>query len=501
MHIISIALLLFLSLYFNANVFAQTPVDCADIIDNLREFGSDVQTTGSVPGTGDTMNYLVVGNPNASEAIVYIPGTNSIIPDWPVQLFTNLTSSPNLKHKFPNAQNSLCSEYILIFIDFPGVAGSTLTTTLSFDSVSQDISHAIESAISDFGLTINKVHVYGWSLGSLTALRFAEDNPGNLPLGTLFLSGTKPGGTADGNISGCVGEAWDLLETDKRINLERNIVRLMFPYENQLPYNGQSDKCSRIDKITDNPNVELSPCNTQNGCSTTPCSSEEMCGRTLESFIINRATGSKWEGGVPASVYNQQRALDKSYDACSCFPDDDNCFCSNNTMNFTPDDGSTCNCDKFAPNHARCFPLTDPTSSILGCSELSSSEGIVVFNAKEDIFIQWLYGFYLAAGYNNEASGFAKFINYDIDQGLQAGHGLPLQAPSWMQDKIYDHLKGSSECDVFDVLFEGSQDGVPTVELKRSVPTISQIGLISLACILGFLAVFTIHRRSGTREN
>lgn len=389
MNLGSIAASALLLLALSVNLHAQTPVECSDIVDNLREFQNQVRTTSAVPGTGDTMNYLVVGNSGASEAIVFIPGTNSIIPDWPVQLFTNLTSSPNLKHKFPNAEDSLCSEYILIFIDFPGVAGSTLSAKLSFETVSEDISHAIKSAESEFGLTLNTIHLYGWSLGSLTALRFAENNPDSLPLGTLFLSGTKPGGGADGNISGCVGQAWDLLEKDKNAELEKTIVQLMFPYHNQRPYNGKTDRCSSINEDTFEPNVRLKRCTIENDCTTTPCDAQEMCGRVIESFVSNRDSGSKWSGGVPASVYNEQRALDKSYDTCSCFPGDENCSCPSFSFNTTAKDGGPCECDILNPNHAVCFPLF---SSKYGCSDLSNATDMVVFNAKEDIFIQWLYG-------------------------------------------------------------------------------------------------------------
>ena len=492
MYISTVAVSLCLFLAFSVNLHAQTPVECSDIVDSLREFQSEVRTTGPVPGTGDTMNYLVVGNPFVNEAIVFIPGTNSIIPDWPVQLFTNTSSSPQLKNKYPNADNSLCSDYVLIFIDFPGVAGSTLSSKLSFESVSKDISYAIQSAELEFGLAIDTVHVYGWSLGSLTALRFAESNPDSLPLGTLFLSGTKPGGGADGNISGCVGQAWNLLETDKNAELEQTIVRLMFPYQDQKPYNGKTDRCSSINETTFKPNVTLSGCSLKNNCMTTPCDAEEMCGRVVESFVSNRAQGSKWAGGVPANVYNEQRGLDKSYDTCSCFPGDEKCSCPSFSFSTTAKDGGPCMCNKINPNHAVCFTLF---SSNFGCLQLSNARDMVVFNAKEDIFIQWLYGFYLTTGYNFPFQNYATFINYDIDQGLQAGHGLPLQAPSWMQDKMYDHLQGNSIGDIHDQLFSDSENGFPNIALLISnVPALNLIGLIILAGILGVIALIAIRK-------
>lgn len=101
-----------------------------------------------------------------------------------------------------------------------------------------------------------------------------------------------------------------------------------------------------------------------------------------------------------------------------------------------------------------------------------------------------LYGFYLTTGYNYPFQNFAKFINYDIDQGLQAGHGLPLQAPSWMQDKMYDHIKGNSIGDIHDELLSNSQNGFPNIALLiRNVPTLNVAGLIILAVVLGVFAL------------
>ena len=170
-------------------------------------------------------------------------------------------------------------------------------------------------------------------------------------------------------------------------------------------------------------------CNFTTECTTTPCSAQEMCARTIETYTDNRDSSSKWSGGVPNSVYVQQRDISMSYSTCWCFPGDKDCSCGS-ASGLTADDGGVCRCDKIAPNAARCFDSSGQNG--FGCSTLSNVENIVIFNGKEDLFVQWLAGFYLAVGENKESSGFAQFINYDNDQNIQAGHGLPFQAPAWM---------------------------------------------------------------------
>lgn len=420
------------------------------------------------------MNYLVVGNQHAREAILYIPGTFGILPDWPVQLFTNSTSSPNLLLEYPKAENSLCSEYALIFIDYPGVGGSQLGGTLSFENISHDISQVLSEVARVYGIKIGQLHIFGFSLGSLTALKFASYNFSHTPIGTLFLSGTKPGGGADGNISGCVEEAWDQLETVDNDLLELTVNRLLFPYVNQIPYNGESDACNSINTFYQ-PNVTLKSCNTLGFCDSTPCSQEEMCGRNVDLNVDNRLSGSKWEGGVPNSVYLQERDLDTSYDNCTCFPDHSNCTCKSADPNFNPNDGGVCKCLQTASNIAQCFSKI-PDSG-LGCADLTTTRNILVFNAKEDLFIQWLYGEYLVQGYNEIKSGFSELVNYDKDQEIQAGHGLTFQAPAWLQDKMYEKIKSSSP---------------PST---GSIPTLSEWGLIAMAGILGIVGFMVIRRR------
>jgi len=213
----------------------------------------------------------------------------------------------------------------------------------------------------------------------------------------------------------------------------------MFPYESQKPYNHRHDRCRKIDG-TYRPNVRLKPCEVlADSCSTTPCSPEEMCGRADMRFITNRLPDSKWDGGVPKDVYIQERNLVASYNTCNCFPDNQSCSCPSPDSDLVPENGGVCRCIKLTPNRARCFSWF--FRSRFGCADLTTTESLVVFNGKEDIFIQWLYGKYLVKGYYMAFRRFGKLINYDDNQSLQAGHALPLQSPAWMQDQIYDHLR------------------------------------------------------------
>lgn len=210
----------------------------------------------------------------------------------------------------------------------------------------------------------------------------------------------------------------------------------MFPYENQTAFNGLTDPCSTINTMTFEPNVTLAPCQVQGNCDTTPCTQEEMCGRALELFTANNGKGSFWSGGVPNNVYIQERDMVESYNECECLPDTDSCSCPDASL--VPADGGVCACDLMAANNAVCGP--PDMAETIGCSVLSSAEGMVVFNGKEDLFIQWLFGQSLVDGYNDLQSGFATLINYDDETGIQAGHALPLQAPAWMQDHIFNQL-------------------------------------------------------------
>ena len=419
-------------------------VQCGEIRTNLLEFQNRVRTTSVHKDTGDSMNYLLVGNPLAKEAIIFVPGTFQVIPDWPAQIFTNTDSSPNLEEKLPNSENSLCSKYLLIFIDYPGVAGSKIGPDgLTFQNISKDIAEVIKSVDKLRKTKIEKLYLTGWSLGTFTSLRFAQINPENTKIGKLFLSGVKPGGGAVGNQAGCMFDLFkERLEATSELRqrkISNTIFRLMFPYVDQVPYDGLTDACSTINKITLKPNITLGPCSVDSKCTTTPCNEELMCGRTLNRFLINRTLRiSKWNGGIGDALYSDQRALDDDYNECSCFPNDSSCTCLPPTTGLNPLNGGPCACEEITSNFAECFP--SGLSPDLGCSELSTTEGIVVFNGKEDIFIQYLFGTYLSIGYNDLSSGFATFINYDESTGEQAGHGLPHQSPSWMQDQIYNQL-------------------------------------------------------------
>jgi len=123
--------------------------------------------------------------------------------------------------------------------------------------------------------------------------------------------------------------------------------------------------------------------------------------------------------------------------------------------------------------------MIEVVSGKFKCGDLSTTRNIVVFNAKEDIFIQWLYGEYLIQGYNEIESGFAELINYDEDQGIQAGHGLPFQAPAWMQDKIYEKIKSSRP-------------------LLSSVPTLNEWGAMAMVVVLGIIGFMVIRKRKVT---
>jgi len=138
------------------------PVPCSDLELSLKEFHDQVQTTSVNPETGDSMNYLLVGNADTEEAILFIPGTRGVLPDWPLHLFTNTNSSPNLIDSFPKAKKSLCSLYLLIFIDYPGVGGSVMGNGgLLFENISKDISDVITAVTETHGINITKLHIFG----------------------------------------------------------------------------------------------------------------------------------------------------------------------------------------------------------------------------------------------------------------------------------------------------------------------------------------------------
>jgi hypothetical protein len=108
----------------------QRPLRAADLttLRALRQHLTLVQN----PRTGDTLEYVVIGDgARSNELIMLFPGTGGILADWPVQMLTNSTYSPGIKltDAYIPAEDgpiALAHAYRLVLFDYPGVGLGTL---------------------------------------------------------------------------------------------------------------------------------------------------------------------------------------------------------------------------------------------------------------------------------------------------------------------------------------------------------------------------------------
>jgi pimeloyl-ACP methyl ester carboxylesterase len=282
----------------------------------------------------------------------------------------------------------------------------------------------------------------GWSLGTLAALKYAFLSPSARPerqIHDVVLIATKAGGAvdgfADGNGAQCVSALFEALkapnlDTRQALRIKSELFKLTFPYENQRPYDGPSSGCSAtVDAATHDVVLNVAP----HGCSV-----GSQCGKMLDDYVLNRVT-APWEHtqGVSQEQYRQQRALVDDWNHCYCATpgssfNSTGCSCAR-TPQLSDTNGGVC--QSKSGEHTRNAP------SSFDCVPLKLEGHLTVINGRQDLFIQWTYGKALVEAYQKAyGADKAALVVYDGPDG--AGHGVLVQHPKWVQERIHAALQG-----------------------------------------------------------
>ena len=418
------------------------PTSCAEV-ETLRRL-SDTTTSVTNSATDHTLRYAVIGDgARGDDVILFFNGTGGILPDWPVQMLTNQSASPKIAstpvfNAAEDGQTSLCHDFRLVLFDYPGVGASgNAPSSVTFDQIAADVGVMLDDVSNWYGIATSRVHLVGWSLGTLAALKFALLSPTARPdrtIGEVVLIATKPGGGAAGHQAACVTSLFDRtleagVEGIRKLRIETELFKLTFPYEGQQPYDGAESGCEIDPTLLDQIRLNVTPAR---------CGIGSTCGAMLANYLANRTT-APWADthGVPADVYSQQRELVSDWDSCFCAAAGADyasaeCSCDGAAI-ISELNGGVCQCqaDETTPQAPTCNR----------CAPLTVAGGLTVLNGREDLFIQWTHGRELVRAYQESLGDRAKLVTYDGEDG--AGHGILLQHPRWVQEQIAAALSGS----------------------------------------------------------
>lgn len=443
--VVSLAAALAAILCVAPGAFAAAPIPCSQL-QALRDLGPDL-TDVTNPRTGDKLEYTLVGDAAvSSDVLVFFNGTGQIIPDWPIQMITNSTYSPDIVNDIgyrasEDGPVSLCHDYYLLFFDYPGVGTSRLGgRQVTKDQVANDVDAVLTDATIEYGISTGVVDPVGWSLGTTDALKYSLLSPKARPgrtIHNILLIATDPGGytTPDGygtgpaspNEAACIGTMLGALKTAPSGTLANRLelltTELVFPYAGQTARNsGSFSRCSAT--VTDSEvNLSVTPA----------CGSFNGCRGFLGGSIINRDT-YPWSltKGVDHAVYLQQRAQgnDWAVDYCGAAGP---AFASIDCHSYgavlqSVTNGGVCAVDTAAIN----WPVA------VKCADLDYTGRLAVLNGYEDLYVQWTYGKALVDAYNEKRAGSAVRYTYPG----KAGHGILAQHPLWTQEKLAAAMAG-----------------------------------------------------------
>jgi hypothetical protein len=424
-----------------SSTVAQKPIACSELAE-LRDLAPKLQTFTN-QRTGDTVDYLVLGDAALSDEVVLMfNGTGEIVPDWPPQMISNAKYSPNIVSTdaydpLQDGPISICHDYRLVMFDYPGVGSSPLPGNVTLDDISNDADALLNEIGRRYRIPTDKVDPLGWSLGTVAALKYAFVAPTSNPerkIGNLVLIATKPGGNTDGFFDGneadCVSTMFDELKNNPNLDsafkreLEENLFQLTFPYVGQTPNTGPDSGCEAT--VGDN-TVTLNV--------TPDCPLDSECDRNLLVQNSNRNT-LPWSltEGTDYNLFLQQRELATDYSLCYCSAPgpnftSTNCSCSGVSPQMSATNGGVCQTVSPQPN--------TPIST--NCVKLNISGKINVINGPEDLFIQFVYGRELVTAYQTMfGANAATIATYPGSDG--AGHGVLLQHPMWTQQQIFSAI-------------------------------------------------------------
>ena len=407
------------------------PIPCSEI-STLRALGRKMSYVKN-RSTGDTLEYLVVGDGAASgDVLVYFPGTGQIVPGWPTQLITNSTYSPNIVkdpayRKSQDGTVSLCHDYRLVFFDYPGV-GHTPSVTYTRDDVANDVDAILQDVTARYGISTSTVDPVGWSLGTGMAMKYAFLSPVSRPSRTIhnvILYSGHGGGSEQAGGSGQAPCVLTLFEASTNSSfagvaeqIKLDLTELIFPFKGQRPrQNGNNSGCTASLSSTA-VTLSVTPvCNDFNGCT-----------GYIDGYLAD-AKVYPWRHtrGLPEGVYTQERAQSSDWDVA---------YCATALPHFTSS-GCTAygSIAQSVTNGGICQTNTanwdDPVA--VSCDKLKLSGKVTLLDGFEDLLVQWKYDKAVANGLNAAKPGLARYAIYPGS----AGHGLLIQYPKWTQEQTY----------------------------------------------------------------
>jgi pimeloyl-ACP methyl ester carboxylesterase len=425
-------------------------VPCRDLR-TLRELADRLRTVSN-PRTGQTVEYFVVGDgARSNQLLVFFNGTSQVLPDWPIQMITNGAASPLITttaayNPAEESATALCHDYRLVFFDYPGVGLSPAATGVTHDQIASDVDALLADVGQAHRLPTGNVSIVGWSLGTEAALKYAFLSPASNPSRTIhdvILIATKPGGgqsdQTNGNGAQCVQEAFTVLKDPTispalKARLEASNYRLLYPYQGQQPYDGPSSGCTiDVNTATSTATLNVTPGD---------CGLGTQCLKIADEFAANRLA-FPWSqtGGISQAVYVNQRQLSNDWNYSYCAGAGAG-FTSTGctTLPLQPPQLSATNggvCKTFTPAGLPNQPTTTD------CVPLQIQGSLTVVNGPEDLYIQHTYGAALVAGYQRQLGvQKASLATYPGADG--AGHGILLQHPKWVQDRVAAALQPAS---------------------------------------------------------
>ncbi len=430
------------------------PVACSEITE-LRTLGASDLNLVTNRRTGDSVQYTVIGDGASgkkhiighkatdAKVLVFFPGTDYTLPDWPVQMLTNSTYSPGIKktdayRRSQDGKISLCHEYYIVLFDYPGIGNSSFSGDLTGDRVANNVDAMLDDAEKVYGIKAKSVTVVGWSLGTLYGLKYAFLSPAaktGRAIDDVILFSSKPGGNTDntpnGNAAQCTTELFAAAESTTisdtfRDRLQIASYKLTFPYLGQKPYNDANNGgcTAQVDTTAETFSVSVQY----------DCKSGSECRSAIAVKTANEKT-SPWSktDGIPQDLYIQERNYVPDWNFCHCATagndyDSQDCTCSSTYTDLTAkENGGLCKTASLKANR--------PVSG--ECAQLNISGTLVDIHGQEDLFIQWRYGRELIRAYQRQyGKASAQYIQFPAARG-KAGHGLLLQHPKWAQKKVY----------------------------------------------------------------
>jgi pimeloyl-ACP methyl ester carboxylesterase len=389
--------------------------------------------------TGDSIEYLVIGDGAASDDLLLMfPGTGQTLAGWPEQMITNAKYSPAIvgTATYKAAENgsvSICHNYRLLLLDYPGVGETPYRRNLTRDAIANDTDAVLENVRRTAGIDTDHVDPLGWSLGTTMAMKYAVLSPISRParqIHNIVLLATGPGGSEQGDethdSAACVQTLFNA-SVQYHGSLDRQIKdklsELIFPYAGQTPT--ESGTKSNCTASIDSGKVSLSV--------TLDCTIDNNCKPYFDSVLISNKT-YPWvrTNGIGGRIYREERAIASDWYENYCaragigFRSLD--CTSYGKVEISETNGGICKTDTSNLDH----PIAQD------CDHISLAGKINVIVGLEDLFDQWTYGKAVVDGYRqSQGAASARLVIYPHS----AGHGLLIQHPKWVQEQIDNAIR------------------------------------------------------------